>query len=125
MGCGVTTGWGAATYAANVQPGETVVVIGIGGVGANALQGAAMAGARHVVAVDPVEWKREQATDLRRHPHGRRASRRPQQLVGEITWGANADKAILTTGVAEGSLIAPMMSLVAKGGRAVVVAVAR
>ncbi len=39
VGCGVTTGWGAATYAANVQPGETVVVIGIGGVGANAAAG--------------------------------------------------------------------------------------
>ena len=69
VGCGVTTGWGAAAYAADVQPGETVVVIGIGGIGMNAVQGAAMAGARHVIAVDPVEWKHEQALDLRRHPH--------------------------------------------------------
>ena len=61
VGCGVTTGWGSAVYAAEVQPGESVVVIGCGGVGMNAVQGAAMAGARHVVAVDPVEFKREQA----------------------------------------------------------------
>ena len=53
VGCGVTTGWGSAVYAADVQPGETVVVVGCGGVGMNAVQGAAMAGARHVVAVDP------------------------------------------------------------------------
>jgi NDMA-dependent alcohol dehydrogenase len=123
VGCGVTTGWGAATYAANVQPGETVVVIGIGGVGANALQGAAMAGARHVVAIDPVEWKRQQAPTFGA-THTAASFEEAQELVGEITWGANADKAILTTGVGEGSYIAPMMSLVAKGGRAVVVAVA-
>ena len=66
----------AATYAADVQTGETVVVIGIGGVGMNAVQGAAMAGARHVVAVDPVEWKRDSAAHLRRHPHRGVASRR-------------------------------------------------
>ena len=64
-------------YAADVQPGETVVVVGCGGVGMNAVQGAAMAGARHVIAVDPVEFKREQAADLRRHPLGGVASRRP------------------------------------------------
>jgi S-(hydroxymethyl)glutathione dehydrogenase/alcohol dehydrogenase len=123
VGCGVTTGWGAATYAADVQPGETVVVIGIGGVGANAVQGAAMAGARHVVAVDPVEWKRTKATELGA-THTAASLEEAQALVGEITWGANADKAILTTGVATGDLIAPMMSMVAKGGRGVVVAVA-
>ncbi len=82
-----------------------------------------MAGARHVVAIDPVEWKREQAT-IFGATHTAASFEEAQQLVAEISWGANADKAILTTGVAEGSLIAPMMSLVGKGGRAVVVAVA-
>ena len=123
VGCGVTTGWGAATNAADVQPGETVVVIGLGGVGMNALQGASMAGARHVVGVDPVEWKREQAPTFGA-THTAASIEEATALVGEITWGANADKAILTTGVAEGALIAPMMGLVAKGGRAVVTAVA-
>ena len=61
VGCGVTTGWGSAVYRADVQPGETVVVVGIGGVGINAVQGAAMAGARHVVAVDPVKFKQDSA----------------------------------------------------------------
>ena len=123
VGCGVTTGWGSATNAANVQPGETVVVIGLGGVGMNALQGAAMAGARHVVGVDPVEWKREQAP-IFGATHTAASFEEAAELVGQITWGANADKAILTTGVAEGSLIAPMLGLVGKGGRAVVTAVA-
>src|SRR5690606_33410551 len=122
-GCGVTTGWGAATYAADVRSGETVVVIGIGGVGINAVQGAALAGARHVVAVDPVEFKREQALQFGA-THAVGSFEEAQALVGELTWGVNADKAILTTGVATGDLIAPMMSLVAKGGRGVVVSVA-
>ncbi|HET6950814.1 MAG TPA: NDMA-dependent alcohol dehydrogenase [Acidimicrobiales bacterium] len=123
VGCGVTTGWGAATNAAAVRPGETVVVIGLGGVGMNAVQGASMAGARHVVGVDPVAWKREQAP-IFGATHTAASIEEATALVADITWGANADKAILTTGVAEGSLIAPMLGLVAKGGRAVVTAVA-
>ena len=123
VGCGVTTGWGAATYAADVQSGETVVVVGLGGIGMNAVQGAAMAGARHVVAVDPVQWKREQASVFGA-THTAASMEEAQALVGEITWGANADKALLTTGVAEGHLIQPLMSMVAKGGRGVCVAVA-
>jgi S-(hydroxymethyl)glutathione dehydrogenase/alcohol dehydrogenase len=123
VGCGVTTGWGSAVYAADVQPGETVVVIGIGGIGMNAVQGAAYAGARHVIAVDPVASKRERALGFGA-THSAPSIEEAQALVGELTWGANADKAILTPGVAEGHLIAPMMALVAKGGRAVVTAVA-
>src|SRR5690349_22924889 len=61
VGCGVTTGWGSSVYAADVQAGEDVVVIGVGGVGANAVQGAKAAGARRIIAIDPVEFKREQA----------------------------------------------------------------
>ncbi len=124
VGCGVTTGWGAATYAADVRSGETVVVIGLGGIGMNAVQGAAMAGARHVIAVDPVEWKRDKALEKFGATHSCASIEEAQAQVSELTWGANADKAILTTGVATGDLIAPMMSLVSKGGRAVVTAVA-
>jgi NDMA-dependent alcohol dehydrogenase len=124
VGCGVTTGWGAAVNAAGVQAGETVVVIGLGGIGMNAVQGAAMAGARNVIAVDPVGWKREKAEQVFGATHSAASIEEATAKVGEITWGANADKAILTTGVATGDLIGPMMGLVAKGGRGVVVAVA-
>jgi NDMA-dependent alcohol dehydrogenase len=124
VGCGVTTGWGAATYAAGVQSGDAVVVIGLGGIGMNAVQGAAMAGARFVVGVDPVEWKRERATSTFGATHSAASIEEAMALVSEITWGAQADKAILTTGVATGDLIGPMMGMVTKGGRAVVTAVA-
>ena len=71
VSCGVTTGWGSAVYRAEVEPGDTVVVVGVGGVGMNAVQGAHMAGARYVVAVDPGGVQAEVGPRLRRHPHGR------------------------------------------------------
>jgi S-(hydroxymethyl)glutathione dehydrogenase/alcohol dehydrogenase len=122
VGCGVTTGWGSATYAADVQPGETVVVIGCGGIGMNALQGAAMAGARHVVAVDIDATKRERAP-LFGATHTASNFEEAQALVADLTWGALADKAILSVGVASGEMIAPLLALIGKGGRAVVTAV--
>ncbi|MBO2464748.1 MULTISPECIES: NDMA-dependent alcohol dehydrogenase [Actinomadura] len=124
VGCGVTTGWGSAVNAAGVQAGDTVVVIGIGGIGMNAVQGAAMAGARHVIAVDPVEWKREKAISTFGATHGAASIEEAQAMVAEMTWGANADKVILTVGTATGDLIGPMMGMVTKGGRGVVTAVA-
>ncbi len=58
VGCGVPTGWGTAVNAGGVRAGDTTVVYGVGGVGINAVQGAAFAGARHVIAVDPLANKR-------------------------------------------------------------------
>ena len=123
VGCGVTTGWGSAVYRAEVKPGETVVIVGIGGIGINAVQGAAHAGARHIVAVDPVQFKREQAL-LFGATHAVATLEEAFALVGEISWGAMAEKAIITTSVAEGSMIASVMAMVSKGGRCVVTAVA-
>ncbi|HVY09747.1 MAG TPA: NDMA-dependent alcohol dehydrogenase [Mycobacteriales bacterium] len=123
VGCGVTTGWGSAVYRADVQPGETVVIVGIGGIGINAIQGASMAGARNIVAVDPLQFKRDEALKFGA-THTAASVEEAFALVGEITWGAMAEKAIITTGVAEGSMIASVMSLVSKGGRCVVTAVA-
>jgi S-(hydroxymethyl)glutathione dehydrogenase/alcohol dehydrogenase len=64
LACGVITGAGAVLNTAQVTPGSTVVVIGIGGVGVNALQGAKIAGATKIVAVDMVERKLELATQF-------------------------------------------------------------
>ncbi|MCD0448520.1 NDMA-dependent alcohol dehydrogenase [Actinocorallia sp. API 0066] len=123
VGCGVTTGWGSAVNAADVRAGETVVVIGLGGIGMNAVQGAALAGARHVLAVDLVDWKRDRALEFGA-THTAASIEEAMAKVGELTWGAMADKAILTTSVATGDLIGPLMGMVAKGGRGVVTAVA-
>lgn len=64
LGCGVTTGLGAVNNTARVRPGQTVVVIGCGGVGLSAVQGARIAGAGMVIAVDVVEEKLDLAKTL-------------------------------------------------------------
>jgi S-(hydroxymethyl)glutathione dehydrogenase/alcohol dehydrogenase len=64
LGCSVGTGWGSAVNSAQVRPGDTVIIMGIGGIGINAVQGAAHAGATNVVAVDPIAFKREKALEF-------------------------------------------------------------
>jgi S-(hydroxymethyl)glutathione dehydrogenase / alcohol dehydrogenase len=64
LGCGVATGLGAVFNTARVETGESVVVIGCGGVGLSAVQGARIAGARQVIAVDPVPDKLDLAIRL-------------------------------------------------------------
>ncbi|ALC18719.1 Zn-dependent alcohol dehydrogenase [Streptomyces pristinaespiralis] len=61
IGCGVTTGIGAALNTARIRPGSSVAVIGLGGVGMSIVQGAKVAGAAQIVAVDPVANRREWA----------------------------------------------------------------
>ncbi|MFM7119960.1 MAG: Zn-dependent alcohol dehydrogenase [Gammaproteobacteria bacterium] len=61
IGCGVTTGVGAVIHTAKVEPGSTVAVIGCGGVGLSAINGAAIAGAARIIAVDMVPSKLELA----------------------------------------------------------------
>jgi NDMA-dependent alcohol dehydrogenase len=123
VSCGVTTGYGSAVHTARVQPGETVVVAGVGGVGANAVQGARIAGAEIIVAVDPVELKRDKAK-LWGATHTAASLDEATELVRELTWGVMADAAIYTVGVARGTEIGAMLGLVSKGGRVVVTAVA-
>lgn len=61
LGCGVITGFGAVVHTAGVRPGETVIVVGTGGVGLNAVQAARIAGASRILALDPDPAKREAA----------------------------------------------------------------
>lgn len=61
IGCGITTGVGAAINTARVRPGSTVAVIGCGGVGLSVIQGARVSGARTILAIDPLTSKHELA----------------------------------------------------------------
>jgi NDMA-dependent alcohol dehydrogenase len=123
VGCGVTTGWGSAVNAADVQPGETVVIYGVGGIGTAAVQGAVIAGANNVVVVEPVEWKREKILEFGA-THTAASQEEAFLLVQGLTNGAMADKAILCVGTAKGEHVAQMMSMIKKCGRAVVTSVA-
>lgn len=115
VGCGVPTGWGSAVYAAETKIGDTVVVVGIGGVGINAVQGAKHAGAAQIIAVDPVPFKREQALAFGA-THTSPGLEEAAELVIELTGGRLADRAIFTVGVGDGKLLNATQVLVRKGG---------
>jgi alcohol dehydrogenase (nicotinoprotein) len=124
VGCGVPTGWGSSVYAANVQAGQTVVIFGAGGVGSNAVQGAAYAGARHVVVVDPVALKREYAQEFgATHTFADAAS--AEEAVRDLTWGAMADHAIITVGRLEREVVDQAAAVIGKGGQLTITSVGR
>ncbi|BBZ08773.1 hypothetical protein MDOR_29420 [Mycolicibacterium doricum] len=122
IGCGVTTGYGSAVHTGEVRAGDTVVVIGAGGIGMNAIQGARIAGALAIAAVDPVEFKREQAGGFGA-THAVATVDEAWALISDITRGKLADVCILTTGVAEAAYTAEALSLVGKRGRVVITAI--
>jgi S-(hydroxymethyl)glutathione dehydrogenase/alcohol dehydrogenase len=119
VGCGAVTGWGSAVYAAKVMPGDTVVVVGIGGIGSSAVQGARLAGAETIVAIDPVEFKRQKAKEFGAHAT---FSSMVEALepVRELTRGRMANKVIMAMGVGRGDLFSQAMDLTAKRGSVVV-----
>ncbi len=119
LGCGVGTGWGSAVYSAGVRPGDTVVVMGIGGVGINAVQGATHAGADHVLAVDPVPFKREMALKFGATDAFADMAEATEVARG-LTNGQGADSAIVTVGVTTGEHVAQAFSAIRKAGVVVV-----
>ncbi|MDY7106137.1 MAG: NDMA-dependent alcohol dehydrogenase [Actinomycetota bacterium] len=123
VSCGVATGFGSAVNRAEVKAGDTVVVVGIGGIGANAVQGAKLAGASNVVAVDPIELKREKAQEFGA-THTAASMDEAMPLVAELTHGRMANSVIVTVGVLTGDLLKPAASLAAKGGTVVTTAIA-
>jgi NDMA-dependent alcohol dehydrogenase len=123
VSCGVATGWGSAVHRAGTIAGDVVVVVGCGGVGMNAVQGASMSGAKVVVAVDPVEFKRQSAPHFGA-THACADMAEAIDLVRDVTYGEMADRVILAPSVMYGDLMAEAMTLTAKGGTCVVTGVA-
>jgi alcohol dehydrogenase (nicotinoprotein) len=123
-GCGVPTGWGSSVYAAGVRAGDTVVIFGAGGVGSNAVQGASYAGAKHIVVVDPVRFKRDKATGFGA-THVFAGAEEAQEAVVDLTRGQLADHAICTVGVLSAEVVAQAARIVGKGGQVTVTSVGR
>jgi S-(hydroxymethyl)glutathione dehydrogenase/alcohol dehydrogenase len=121
VGCGVGTGWGSAVNSGQVQPGHTVIVMGIGGIGINAVQGAAHAGASNVIAVDPVAFKREKAQELGA-THAVESMEEATELAKQFTNGQGADSAIITVGVVKPEYVGQAMASIRKAGTVVVTA---
>ena len=122
VSCGVSTGWGSGTVGVGTQPGETVVVVGAGGVGINAVQGARAAGANNVIAVDPVDFKRDTAkffgaTDT--SPSIEEAF----PLVQELTKGVMAERVVLTPSVLPADMLVSALMLTSKGGTCLMAAI--
>jgi S-(hydroxymethyl)glutathione dehydrogenase/alcohol dehydrogenase len=118
VGCGVPTGWGAAVNTAEVRAGQTVAVFGVGGIGINAVQGARYAGAKYVVAVDPLENKREKAMELGA-THAFATAEEATAAITDLTRGQMADAAILTPGLMTAEIVASGFHAVGKGGKVV------
>ncbi len=120
--CGVPTGWGSAVNAAQTRPGDVIVVYGIGGIGINAVQGAVHAGASIVVAVDPVEFKREMAIKLGA-TKAFASAEEAHEWVWQETRGVGADAAIITVGLVDKQVATAGFSMIRKGGTLVITAV--
>ena len=123
IGCGVTTGVGAALNTAKVQPGSTVAVIGCGGVGQAVIQGARIAGASRIIAVDPVEMKRKTALKLGASDGVDPGAGDPIDQVKALTGGRGVDYAFEVIGLPETILQAYGMAR--RGGEVIVVGMAR
>jgi len=123
IGCGVTTGVGAALNTAQIQPGSTVTVIGCGGVGQSVLQGARIAGASRIFAVDPVEMKRKTAEQFGATDLIDPAVGDPVEQIRAATGGRGTDYAFEVIGLPETILQA--YEVARRGGTAVVVGMAR
>jgi S-(hydroxymethyl)glutathione dehydrogenase/alcohol dehydrogenase len=123
VGCGVMTGVGAAVNTAKVQPGDTVAVFGCGGVGLNAIQGAALCGASRIIGVDLAPSKLELAkvfgaTDVVNGKDGNA----PDQ-IRSLTGGLGVDFAFEVIGLP--SVVQQAYLSLKRGGKAIIVGVIR
>ncbi|MEZ0383185.1 MAG: NDMA-dependent alcohol dehydrogenase [Mycolicibacter algericus] len=121
VGCGVTTGYGSAVRTADIRPGDDVAIVGVGGVGMSALQGAVNAGARNIFVIDPVDWKRDQALKFGA-THVYPEINAAMGGIMEVTAGLMAKKVIVTVGEVHGTDVDNYMILTAKGGTCVLTA---
>ncbi len=121
LGCGVMTGVGAAINTAKVKPGSSVVVFGVGGIGVSVIQGAKIAGAAEIVAVDPVESKWERAKHFgATHACGPDGL---EELKALLTAGQGFDYAFEAVGIP--ATIRATFDAARRGGTAVIVGAGR
>jgi Zn-dependent alcohol dehydrogenase len=118
LSCGVPTGYGSAENRANVKTGDTVVVIGVGGIGTAAVQGARINGAAHIIAVDPVEFKRKSALGFGA-THAAADTDEAASLLRDLTNGVMADSVVVSPSIISEHDVQPALSLTRKGGTCV------
>ena len=119
LACGVITGFGAASHTAKVEPGSTVAVIGCGGVGLNAIQGAKHAGAAQIIAVDLAEDRLSAAMAFGATDRVNAAQDDPIRGVRGLTGKRGVDYTLITVG--SEAAINQSFKMCAPGGAAVIV----
>ncbi len=122
VSCGVPTGVGAVIHRAKVIPGSTVMVIGCGGIGSNIVQGAALAGARMIIAVDIHDFKLEKAREFGATHTVNATKQDPVNVARELTWGLGVDYAF--EAIATPETIGQAVDATGKNGTTVVVGLA-
>jgi S-(hydroxymethyl)glutathione dehydrogenase/alcohol dehydrogenase len=123
IGCGVTTGLGAAIRSASVRPGETVAVIGCGGVGLSAIAGSAIAGAGRIFAVDRVASKLDMARSFGATDGVDGSEGNAVGQIMEMTNGRGVDHVLECIGLKQ--TIEDGYKILAKGGTETIVGAAR
>ena len=123
LSCAIPTGYGSTVHRADVRPGDTVVVIGVGGIGTAAVQGARIAGATTIVAVDPVDSKRDSALGFGA-THCAPSAADAVELVRDLTRGVMADAVVVAPSDITGEDIRAALALTRKGGTCVLTGMA-
>jgi NDMA-dependent alcohol dehydrogenase len=116
ISCGLSTGFGSAATRGNVRPGDVVAVIGCGGVGSGAVQGAVHAGARAVIAIDTNPSKVERAMKIGATHGAANTLEAAFNFLPDLTYGRNCDVVIITAGVVTSPLVEEARSILGKGG---------
>ncbi len=122
LACGVITGYGAVINKAKVRPAESCVVIGVGGVGLNAIQGASIAGAYPIIGIDVLDNKLESSRAFGATHLVNASKGDPVEQVKELTKGYGAESVIITVGVT--SAIEQGIAMLGRQGIAVIVGLA-
>jgi NDMA-dependent alcohol dehydrogenase len=118
LSCAIPTGFGSVANRSNMRPGDTVVVIGAGGIGTGAIQGARVGGAAYIVAVDPVEFKQKSALQFGA-THTAASAVEALDLVRDLTYGVMADAVVVSPSLIAAEDVRDAVRLTRKGGTCV------
>jgi NDMA-dependent alcohol dehydrogenase len=118
LACAVPTGYGSSAHRAGVRGGDTAVVIGAGGIGTAAIQGARISGAARIVAVDPVAFKRKSAPTFGA-THTAATAADAIELVRDLTRGVMADAVVVSPSIIGEADVGAALQLTRKGGTCV------
>jgi Zn-dependent alcohol dehydrogenase len=118
LSCAIPTGYGSVANRSSMRAGDTVVVIGVGGIGTGAIQGARINGAAQIVAVDPVEFKQKSALRFGA-THSAATAAEALDLVRDLTYGVMADAVVVSPSLITADDVRDAVKLTRKGGTCV------